>query len=127
MATKRSTPRKSVAARKRATKAPAKPAAKPATRRATVRRPGAAESTLAGLGKRADDAGARLGALAKSGGRAAGESLESARASATRTIQRAQKSWDHLEPKGKAALVAGGIAALAAAVATPLVAKRKKK
>jgi len=124
MATKKTTTRKPAATRKR----PAvKKAAKPAAKRAAPRRPGAAESVLASLGKRADAAGERLGQLAQSGGRVATESLESAKQSANSTLGRARKSWDGLDPKGKAGVVAGGLAALAVAVAAPLVAKRKKK
>ena len=137
MATRKTTTRKHTATRKgkATTGASSKRAqptkrARPAARRTPARkaRPtGPAENALALVGQRADQARERIGALAERGGRAAAEGFETVRESATQNIERAKKSWDKLDAKSKAGVVAKGIAALAVAVAVPLVRKLEGK
>jgi hypothetical protein len=100
--------------------------AAPAPSRALVQRPGAAESALAVVGRRTDATLERIESLARSGRRAAESGIESARQSASDAYDRAKETWDQLDSKKRAGVV-GGLAALAVAVAAPLVKSGRKR
>lgn len=100
-------------------------AAKPAAKKSAPA--GASfETALAALGRRADETAAKLAELKDDGAKAAGKQLDKASKAANVKLRELQKGWQKMEPKKRAQLVAGAFAALAAAVAVPVVVRRKR-
>jgi hypothetical protein len=92
-----------------------------ATRKKT---PATFESALAGLGRRADEARAKLLEMTGESAAAASKSLANAGRATRGKLDQLEKGWKKMTPAKRAAAVAGVLGAIAAAVATPIVAAR---
>jgi pyrroloquinoline quinone biosynthesis protein B len=105
--------------RKSAGRAPAAPAkAAPAA---------SFETAFAALGRKADDARARLSEMTDEGARSASRTLQRASRATQVKVRKLNADWKRLPPKKKAQVLAGVLSAIAAAVAVPLVVRHRRK
>jgi len=84
------------------------------------------ETTLAALGKKADEARDKLAEMTDEGAKAAAKQLQKASRATNAKLEQLQQDWHKLEPKKKAQIIAGVLGAIAA-VAVPIVVAKKRK
>lgn len=108
-------PRKKPAARKSAAKKPAAPKA------------GSMEVAFAAIGRRADEARAKLATMTDEAAQAGKKSLDKATKATGAKLEELNRTWQKLPPKRKAQWIAGALGAIAAAVAVPIAVQKRRK
>jgi ElaB/YqjD/DUF883 family membrane-anchored ribosome-binding protein len=79
-----------------------------------------------GIGKKIQAIAQSAERTSQKAGAAAGEKLERAKSAAGKKVAAAKKGWKEMDPKTKKKVVAGGIVAVAAAIAIPLAIKKAR-
>lgn len=107
------------AARKSVAKKPAQSAAAP--------RAGSMEVAFAAIGRRADEARAKLATMTDEGAKAGKKSLDKATKATRAKMNEINEGWQKLPPKKKAQWIAAALGVIAAAVAVPVAATKRRK
>lgn len=98
--------------------------------RAAVKRKAPAksfETAFAALGRKADEARARLSEMTDEGAQSAGRTLQKASRATQSGMRKLNADWKKLPPKRKAQAIAGVLGVIAAAVAVPIVVRQRRK
>lgn len=66
------------------------------------------------------------GETSQKAGAAAGKQLDAAKKTAGKKVAKVKKDWREMDPKKKKRVIAGGILAVAAAIAIPIAVKRAR-
>lgn len=110
-----------------AEKAPA-PKKKPADKKSPAApKAGSMEVAFAAIGRRADEARAKLATMTDEGAKAGKKSLDKATKATRAKMNEINEGWQKLPPKKKAQWIAAALGVIAAAVAVPVAAKKRRK
>lgn len=110
-----------------AEKAPA-PKKKPAAKKSPAApKAGSMEVAFAAIGRRADEARAKLATMTDEGAKAGKKSLDKATKATRAKMNEINEGWQKLPPKKKAQWIAAALGVIAAAVAVPVAAKKRRK